>query len=427
MGVAGIAGFFGPGAAEQIEALAARLGRGGRQKPAIASGRDYAIAAVGAEPIQVAGATVVMDGELYNYPLIRKELISEGYKFTAPNSAEVVPYLCEEFGPDGLRVLDGEYAIILADADAQPCLTRDRYGSRSLFYGATAGGGLAAASDPRALEGSVSDVRELPPGAYYYPRTGELVFFDMPHGSAYIDDPVAGAALVRYHLSEAVERRLPQAGPVAVLMDDATAAALVAALAKDAGRDVELFTAVGPGADDRPAWARAVAAHLGAPLVEVGAGPSVDGPAEERVRSILPDASGEAIGRAARTYLLAQAAAGRGRPVVLSSAGAVELFGGPDIAPRATDEETHAALQEAALRRPAGVFRWADRAAAEAGVELRAVYADPNVAMAAWEISPRLKYRGGRSDWLLGSVAERYLPPNLAHPTFDTTRGSQGR
>ncbi len=78
---------------------------------------------------------VVFNGEIFNYPELRQELIARGHRFATDSDTEVLVHLYEEKGPSCLEDLNGQFAIALYDKKEQALLlARDRMGIRPLFY-----------------------------------------------------------------------------------------------------------------------------------------------------------------------------------------------------------------------------------------------------------------------------------------------------
>ncbi len=78
---------------------------------------------------------VVMNGEIYNFLEIRKNLGEKGHRFRSKSDAEVIPHLYEEYGIDFVKHLRGMFAIALWDTERKRgILIRDRLGKTPLYY-----------------------------------------------------------------------------------------------------------------------------------------------------------------------------------------------------------------------------------------------------------------------------------------------------
>ena len=62
---------------------------------------------------------VTFNGEIYNFPTLRKQLESKGYRFRSNSDTEVILYLYQEFGDRFHEHLDGDFGIGLWDCDRQ--------------------------------------------------------------------------------------------------------------------------------------------------------------------------------------------------------------------------------------------------------------------------------------------------------------------
>src|SRR4051812_21081972 len=93
--------------------------------------------ATGDQPISNEDRTVhiVVNGEFYDFERIRAELQSRGHRFRTKSDSEIALHLYEDFGPECLHHLRGEYAFIVWD-ERNHCLIagRDRFGVKPLFY-----------------------------------------------------------------------------------------------------------------------------------------------------------------------------------------------------------------------------------------------------------------------------------------------------
>jgi asparagine synthase (glutamine-hydrolysing) len=78
---------------------------------------------------------VVLNGELYGFQDIAKNLESRGHRFRTGSDTEIIVHLYEEYGEDFVSHLRGEFAIALLDQRNEALyLIRDRFGIKPLFY-----------------------------------------------------------------------------------------------------------------------------------------------------------------------------------------------------------------------------------------------------------------------------------------------------
>jgi asparagine synthase (glutamine-hydrolysing) len=78
---------------------------------------------------------IVFNGEIFNYVELRPALEAKGHQFTTHSDTEVIVHLYEEYGPNCLHHLNGQFAIALWDRQKRSLfLARDRIGIRPIFY-----------------------------------------------------------------------------------------------------------------------------------------------------------------------------------------------------------------------------------------------------------------------------------------------------
>ena len=184
---------------------------------------------------------IVFNGEVYNYPDLRAELIERGHTFTTRTDTEVILHLFEEEGPGCLERLNGQFAIAIWDTKKKSLfLARDRLGIRPLFY-ALLPQGLAFGSeiktilldpriearlDPQALAQTFTfwaplaprtvfqGIEELPPGHYMEVSANERTvsrYWQLTFPEAGEEDPISeadAADRLRALLSDATRLRL---------------------------------------------------------------------------------------------------------------------------------------------------------------------------------------------------------------------------
>jgi asparagine synthase (glutamine-hydrolysing) len=91
----------------------------------------------GRQPIHNEDHTIwiVYNGEIYNFPELRRELESKGHRFYTRTDTEVVVHLYEEYGPSSFARLNGMFAFGLWDERQRSAfLVRDHLGVKPLHY-----------------------------------------------------------------------------------------------------------------------------------------------------------------------------------------------------------------------------------------------------------------------------------------------------
>ncbi len=199
----------------------------------------------GDQPIGNEDGTVwiVFNGEIFNYVELRPQLQARGHRFATQSDTEVIVHLYEDFGPDCLQYLNGQFAIALWDArQRQLFLARDRLGVRPLFFTVNDGRlifgseikslfahpGIAAEIDPNALAQIFTfwstlsprtifqNIRDVPPGHYLLARDGE---FDIHPYWSHDFSPTADAARPPQEYLDALESLLIDATRIRLRAD----------------------------------------------------------------------------------------------------------------------------------------------------------------------------------------------------------------
>jgi len=94
---------------------------------------------------------VVFNGEIYNFPELKKELEAYGHVFQTKSDTEVIVYGYKQWGVDVLEHLNGMFGLAIWDErKKQLLLARDRMGIKPLYYKIDSGR-LFFASEIRAL------------------------------------------------------------------------------------------------------------------------------------------------------------------------------------------------------------------------------------------------------------------------------------
>jgi len=364
-GICGIAASAGAPSLDRLEAMSAALVHRGPDSsgeytdgPVALAARRLAIIdlAGGDQPIANEDGTcvVVQNGEIYNYPELRRELERDGHSFRTDSDTEALVHLYEQHGTGFARRLRGMFAVAIWDARARRLvLARDRYGIKPLYYRHDAGE-LSFASELRALpRGEIDldaleaflafnsipapysifrDVRKLPAGHLLVWEDGriELERFARPApvqiAELRRDDEAELIEELRARLRESVRAHLLADVPVGVLLSGGVDSAALAALAaEETTGPIHTFTiGFSERSFDERADARLVAERYGTNHHELLVQPD-----PTLLLPTLADVFDEpfADSSALPTYLVSQLAAEHVK-VALSGEGGDELFGG---------------------------------------------------------------------------------------------------
>ncbi|MBY8335791.1 amidotransferase 1, exosortase A system-associated [Alteriqipengyuania sp. NZ-12B] len=245
-----------------------------------------------------ARATIVFNGEIYNYRALRSELAGLGHAFRTEGDTEVILAAWRQWGPDCLARFDGMFAFALYDRERrQLFLARDRFGVKPLFTALLPGGTFAFASelkgllahpaldrtiDPLAIEdyfawGYVPDHRsmlagvdKLPAGHYRIVEHGKpphppVCWYDISFEQRETMPAVDEAEALRAQLGTAVASRMVSDVPIgAFLSGGVDSSAVVALMADRASHPVTTCSIGFDVADlDETAHARLIAEQFG--------------------------------------------------------------------------------------------------------------------------------------------------------------------
>jgi len=93
-----------------------------------------------------------LNGEIYNFPQLRKELIQLGHTFTTKTDTETIVHGYEQWGPDFIKKTNGMFSISIWDRNNRTLfLLRDRLGIKPLYYSLCRDGTLVFGSELKAV------------------------------------------------------------------------------------------------------------------------------------------------------------------------------------------------------------------------------------------------------------------------------------
>lgn len=79
--------------------------------------------------------SIVFNGEIYNYKLLKEELLSRGHLFKSQSDTEVILEGYKEWGEKVIEKIEGMFALVLYDKKKDTILfARDHFGKKPLYY-----------------------------------------------------------------------------------------------------------------------------------------------------------------------------------------------------------------------------------------------------------------------------------------------------
>jgi asparagine synthase (glutamine-hydrolysing) len=260
------------------------------------------LSSAGREPIGNESGSVwlIFNGEIYNFPELREELLGKGHAFQSRTDAEVIVHLYEECGPACLERLNGMFAFALLDLEKQKLLlARDRLGIKPLYYWPGAGGFLFASEIKSILASSLyrTEVNWQAVFDYFtflYVPCPETIFAGIqqlpPAHRLIFDLATGGTNLERYWqvnrrpeveraserdlremtrelAADCVKRQLISDVPLGVFLSGGIDSTIVTGLAKENDAAVHTFTVIFEGEEfayyNEREMSLAVSRHLG--------------------------------------------------------------------------------------------------------------------------------------------------------------------
>jgi asparagine synthase (glutamine-hydrolysing) len=302
---------------------------------------------------------IVFNGEIYNFPELRRGLENRGHKFYTHSDTEVIVHLYEEMGADCVKKLRGMFAIALYDTRKQSLLlARDRLGKKPLHY-ALHQGRLFWGSEIKTILAVAPELAEVDPEGllqYFYfgyipdPHTAFKQIHKLPPGCLmeyaggqisirqYWDVPAYGThpAISEEECLQELERRLEEAVRIRLISDVPLGALLsggvdssiiVALMARVSSGPVKTFS-IGFRAEqfNEAEYARLVAERFGTEHHELVVDPNL-----EETLTFLSKMLEEPFGDSSMlpTYYVSRMAR-ENVTVALSGDGGDELFAGYD-------------------------------------------------------------------------------------------------
>jgi asparagine synthase (glutamine-hydrolysing) len=317
----------------------------------------------GHQPVHNEDKTVwiVFNGEIYNFPDLRREMENSGHRFYTNTDTEAIVHLYEDLGSECVKKLRGMFAFAIYDERRRSVLlARDRLGIKplhyawdngQLFFGSEIKAILAAAPGLAEINAAAlreffcfgyipdpntafTNIRKLPPGhliefsaARSEPQVRE--YWDLPSfGTHTPKSEEECLEEMEARLAEAVRIRLISDVPLGALLSGGTDSSIVVALmARATAKPVKTFSIGFKDSDfNESPYAKVVAQKFGTDHQELIVDPDLEA-ALENLTSSMEEPFGDSS--MLPTYFVC-CLARQHVTVALSGDGGDELFAGYD-------------------------------------------------------------------------------------------------
>ncbi len=235
--MAALAGLVGTDTdAQTIEVMLQRMHHRGPGKTTVV---DVRIGRFGCGELPTSSpATPACSGERYPYVLLDGDLFNPGSSEISDVEFLRARYL--EEGEDCFARLDGSYACVIVE-EGRVLLARDPVGARPLVYGER-DGGVAFASEAKALNDVLTEIEELPPGHLYAQGEGLRRFQPYEPEVPEYENPEQAARVVRDLLVEAVDHQMKDGAVGGVALSGGLDSSIIAAVAKQLDAKLTLYS-----------------------------------------------------------------------------------------------------------------------------------------------------------------------------------------
>ena len=308
--------------------------------------------------------TLVYNGEIYNFPELRRVLSAKGYKFRSESDTEVILHAFDAWGEAFLGMLNGIFAIAIWDARSQTLLlARDPHGVKPLYYAehqsnfifcSEIKGILKLMPTLRDLDQDAirryftfiycpgsgtpfKGVRKLDPGSAMLVQSGQIIkkwkYFECPFLSSGPSNSSVSAVtdILDQKLQSAVSRQMLADVQVGAFLSGGVDSSTIVAYAREINPDINCFTIMTPGGRDAGEvddldFALLASKHLDVKLniIDVNAKDLPTDIAKMVWHLDEPIADPASL----NTYYIAKAAREQGIKVLLSGTGGDDLFSG---------------------------------------------------------------------------------------------------
>lgn len=301
----------------------------------------------------------VVNGEFYDYDIVRGRFLKEGYRFKTHSDSEILLPLYQKYGTNVFNHLRGEFAFCLWDESAGVFFAaRDRFGVKPLYY-TVKSGCLYVASEIKCLFAAgieaawgaesyatrafylgnktlYKDIYQIPPGSFLLVKDGNIQiekYWDMDfpteENTDYNVSEEEHVLAVRESFEDSVKLRMRSDVDVGVYLSGGIdSSAVLSVASKYSQKPLDTFTLCFSDNDDfnERKYAEIAADHVSANFnpINVTEEDIADNFSSAIWHNEMPFFNGHGVAK----YLLSKHVRERGIKVVLTGEGADEVFGG---------------------------------------------------------------------------------------------------
>jgi len=361
----------------------------------------------------------VLNGEIFNYKKLKKNLSALGHIFVTDSDTEVLAHLYEEYGVGMVRLIDSEmFAFVIYDKKKNSIFAaRDPLGVKPLYYAHDATGQIYFTSELKQLAffDDIKEIKNFPPGSYFFDGKFKK-YFNLKISNA-LNDENKIIRILEEKIVDAVAKRVDTDLPIGVLLSGGVDSSLIMEIAVRLHPDVTAIVLGYPGSSDyefamKLCKERKYKYHVIRPDIDF----------EEELDNIifhLETYEPNIIHQSFSLEICAREAQRLGLRILLVGDGSDELFGGYNEFSMLPDKTINEGCLMLTKSMGSGHLQRLDRLTMKHTIEARAPFFDSNILDIAFKIDGKLKVKRENhqivTKYILRKLAANFLPDYIAY------------
>lgn len=373
----------------------------------------------GNQPISNEDGTIwaVLNGEIFNFVELKKDLEKKGHIFTTGSDTEILPHLYQEYGPLMMDHIDSEmFAFIIYDnKNKKVFAARDPIGVKPLYYAYDTAKSLYFFSELKQVAewDDIHEIHMFPTGSYYFDGFKEYFTPEISDG---ITNEGSAQRTLMSLIESAVQKRVQTDLPIAVLLSGGVDSSLIMELATRHHPDVTaIILGTKESADHQAAiklcqernWKHKVIIPPADYLKDL-----------DEVIYYAETFEPNIIRHSFASHLCAQAIAKLNICIALVGEGSDELFGGYNEFTEINPEKISEASEKMTLTLAGSHLQRVDRMSMWSTIEVRVPFLDTEIVKFAFSVASDLKVRRVNgipvTKYILRKAASAFLPEEIA-------------